>query len=198
MSDDTDIVSELRAYEQAHRLQAGPSAGVSRPDHEAMAGRYKRAADEIETLRGEQAEMARIHLEQATMIREAEARVEALVKERDELKLAVNIQDRMAENYATVELQRLELAAVIEKVGRIVDYHPDSTVSFQVSNALAAPADALREHDAALIESLADEWSEWETFTASDGYRSIRQHGLSPNDWLRARAQQIREERADG
>ena len=116
----------------------------------------------------------------------------------DALELAVNIQDRMAENYAAVELQRLELAAVIEKVGRIVDYHPDSTVSFQVSNALAAPADALREHDAALIESLADEWSEWETFTASDGYRSIRQHGLSPNDWLRARAQQIREERADG
>ena len=124
--------------------------------------------------------------------------LEALAKERDELKLAVNIQDRMAENYAAVELQRLELAAVIEKVGRIVDYHPDSTVSFQVSNALAAPADALREHDAALIESLADEWSEWETFTASDGHRSIRQHGLSPNDWLRARAQQIREERADG
>ena len=116
----------------------------------------------------------------------------------DALELAVNIQDRMAENYAAVELQRLELAAVIEKVGRIVDYHPDSTVSFQVSNALAAPADALREHDAALIESLADEWSEWETFTASDGHRSIRQHGLSPNDWLRARAQQIREERADG
>ena len=62
----------------------------------------------------------------------------------------------------------------------------------------AAPADALAEHDAALIESLADAWSEWETFTASDGHRSIRQHGLSPNDWLRARAQQIREERADG
>ena len=59
-------------------------------------------------------------------------------------------------------------------------------------------AEWVRNHDAALIESLADAWSEWETFTASDGHRSIRQHGLSPNDWLRARAQQIREERADG
>ena len=72
--------------------------------------------------------------------------------------------------------------------------------SVEVSSAASAPqvTDALAEHDAALIESLADEWSEWETFTASDGHRSIRQHGLSPNDWLRARAQQIREERADG
>lgn len=60
-----------------------------------------------------------------------------------------------------------------------------------------ALAEALRpwlaEHDAALIESLADEWSEWETFTASDGHKSIRQHGLSPDEWLRARARQVRE-----
>lgn len=51
----------------------------------------------------------------------------------------------------------------------------------------------VRSHDAALIESLANAWSEWETFTASDGHKSIRQHGLSPDDWLRSYAQQIRE-----
>ena len=112
----------------------------------------------------------------------------------DALELAVNIQDRMAENYAAVELQRLELAAVIEKVGRIVDYHPDSTVSFQVSNALAAPADALREHDAALIESLADDRGVDASEDHDDewwvGYRQAQREIIH---WLTERARQVRE-----
>ena len=51
---------------------------------------------------------------------------------------------------------------------------------------------ALEAHDrevaAGALRDAADEWSEWETFTASDGNKSIRMHGLSPDQWLRARA----------
>ena len=103
-------------------------------------------------------------------IREAADAIEALVKERD------------------------ELAAVIEKVGLIVDYHPDSTVSFQVSNALAAPADALREHDAALIESLADDRGVDASEDHDDewwvGYRQAQREIIH---WLTERARQVRE-----
>ena len=103
--------------------------------------------------------------------------IEALVKERD------------------------ELAAVIEKMDsvgeRLINSRGEEWVEFDAPEwdqvLSTAPADALAEHDARLIESLADAWCEWETFTASDGHNSIRQHGLSPDDWLRARAQQIRE-----
>ena len=48
-----------------------------------------------------------------------------------------------------------------------------------------------REVAAQALRDAADEWSEWETFTASDGNKSIRMHGLSPDQWLRARADGI-------
>ena len=116
----------------------------------------------------------------------AAAAVEALVKERDDLA-------------AVVEKVREVSTGYIDQPGHGDYYIGMEAAGEGILEALStAAADAIREHDAALIESLADEWSEWETFTASDGHRSIRQHGLSPNDWLRARAQQIREERADG
>ena len=107
--------------------------------------------------------------------------IEALVKERDDLA-------------AVVEKVREVSTGYIDQPGRGDYYIGMEAAGEGIIEALStAAADAIREHDAALIESLADEWSEWETFTASDGHRSIRQHGLSPNDWLRARAQQIRE-----
>ena len=123
-----------------------------------------------------------------------------------------NEEDReaIADAIEALVKERDDLAAVVEKVREVStgnidqpgygDYYIGMEAAGEGVLALLdeAPTDVLREHDAALIESLADAWSEWETFTASDGHRSIRQHGLSPNDWLRARAQQIREERADG
>ena len=107
--------------------------------------------------------------------------IEALVKERDALAAVIENLRGVARGY-------------IDQPG-YGDYYIGMESAGEGVLALLdeAPTDAIREHDAALIESLADEWSEWETFTASDGHRSIRQHGLSPNDWLRARAQQIRE-----
>lgn len=84
----------------------------------------------------------------------------------DALELAVNIQDRMAENYAAVELQRLELAAVIEAVKNLLaeaSRFRESDIDTWV-NALAlknvlypAPTDALREHDRVVAERAWDE-----------------------------------------
>lgn len=39
----------------------------------------------------------------------------------------------------------------------------------------------------------ADEWSEWEVYEAADGHRAIRQHGKSPDEWLRERAAEVDE-----
>ena len=129
-------------------------------------------------------------------ILEAADAIEALVKERDELKLAVNIQDRMAENYAAVELQRLELAAVVEKV-RDVASEPRfvNGVDREIMDILsAAPADALREHDAALIESLADDRGVDASEDHDDewwvGYRQAQREIIH---WLTERARQVRE-----
>ena len=84
----------------------------------------------------------------------------------DALELAVNIQDRMAESYAAVELQRLELAAVIEAVKNLLaeaSRFRESDIDTWV-NALAlknvlypAPTDALREHDRVVAERAWDE-----------------------------------------
>ena len=52
-----------------------------------------------------------------------------------------------------------------------------------------------REVAAGALRDAADEWSEWETFTASDGNKSFRMHGLSPDQWLRARAEGIERDR---
>lgn len=120
--------------------------------------------------------------------------IDALVKERD----------MRASESEDLERERNELTAVVEKVRELhvkrdrpalpdCTCGPGLTVCATREALSTASADALAEHDAALIKSLADAWSEWETFTASDGHKSIRQHGLSPDDWLRSRAQQIRE-----
>ena len=128
-----------------------------------------------------------VSVEGDTMRRAADT-IDALVKERD----------MRASESEDLERERDELATVVEKVrgviGAEIGWESPAILIDRIQWALStAPTDALVEHDAALIESLADAWSEWETFTASDGHNSIRQHGLSPDDWLRARAQQIRE-----
>lgn len=132
------------------------------------------------------------------MLRAADT-IDALVKENTSLEQRIRSTEQ--ERDALMK-ERDALSAVVEKVknlvaeaGRFGEADVDSWVNvYALKKVLyTAPADALREHDAALIESLADEWSEWETFTASDGHTSIRQHGLSPDDWLRERARLIRE-----
>lgn len=164
MSDDTDIVSELRAYEQAHRLQAGPSAGVSRPDHEAMAGRYKRAADEIETLRAERDEaLARVAFAAAIISGDAvwdkHERLEQAERERDDLKREMHAREL---HHFEEEQKSAGLAAVVEKVRFAVNdpkYGRDAEwVAMNVRGALStAPADALREHDRVVAERAWDE-----------------------------------------
>lgn len=79
-------------------------------------------------------------------------------------------------------------AAVVEKVRSVIErengwfrYRAE-----QVSTDLAtAPADALREHDTALIEKLADEWHADNTGTSPRAY-----------NWLREKARQRREEQS--
>jgi hypothetical protein len=56
------------------------------------------------------------------------------------------------------------------------------------STAPAATPDRDIQVGNAALRLAADEWTEWETFIASDGIRSIRMHGLSPAEWLRKRA----------
>lgn len=121
----------------------------------------------------------------------------SVVAERDELKREMHAREL---HHFEEEQKSAELAAEVERL-RLVHAGQSRLALSAVFMAdvdddegvQAFRAEWVRNHDAALIESLADAWSEWETFTASDGHRSIRQHGLSPNDWLRARAQQIRE-----
>ncbi|MGO2188218.1 MAG: hypothetical protein ACTH4Y_08230 [Microbacterium gubbeenense] len=90
-----------------------------------------------------------------------------------------------------VEQERDQLAAVVEKVRRIVP-HPNRLDEYGVEplrwavrrtheTLATAPADALREHDEALIEKLADK--------AQHQNRML-------HPWLREEARQRREERA--
>lgn len=106
----------------------------------------------------------------------ADARVAEAERERDEL---------------AAEVERLKLIHVGQaRLAMLAVYLADVDGD---EGTQAFYREWVRNHDAVLIESLADAWSEWETFTATDGHKSIRQHGLSPDDWLRSRAQQIRE-----
>lgn len=138
--------------------------------------------------------------------------IEALVKERDELKLAVNIQDRMAENYAAVELQRLELAAEVERLKLV---HVGQARLAMLAVYLADVDDDegtqafyqewVRAHDAALIESLADyldrnfqdipAWSEAyrEGVRTDEWMRGAVRMTTGAVRWLRERARQVRE-----
>ena len=162
-------------------------------------GRIREAADAIEALVKERdewvdrADDAYAYNSDVTDILEQFRETE---RERDELKLAVNIQDRMAENYAAVELQRLELAAVVEKV-RDVASEPRfvNGVDREIMDILStAAADALREHDAALIESLADDRGVDASEDHDDewwvGYRQAQREIIH---WLTERARQVRE-----
>lgn len=88
---------------------------------------------------------------------------------------------RLADTIEALVKERDELAAVIEKARLApVQRVPDAVgLSGTVSDVLReAPAEVLREHDAALIESLADE----EVPAAVEARR-----------WLRERARQVRE-----
>lgn len=58
-----------------------------------------------------------------------------------------------------------------------------------VEDILEAVVDEIRV--ATLVEAAAD-WSEWETYVASDGIFSARLHGKSPAAWLYDRADEIR------
>ena len=138
--------------------------------------------------------------------------IEALVKERDnairDLDAGFAESDHLSAKYyqrmrdaekharmrasesADLERERDELAAVIEKAKLApVQRVPDAVgLSGTVSDVLReAPADVLREHDAALIESLADRYRSGQLtgmFTGRDGYTQA---------WLRERARQVRE-----
>lgn len=184
MSDYTDLIDELRSFEQAHRVQSRPFASVGRPDHEEQAERYKRAADTTE----------------------------ALVEERDGLKREMHAREL---HHFEEEQKSAGLAAVIEKVREAraghpsCDVHPGANVVkcgwknavLDIDTALdAAPADALREHDAALIESLFDEvifsWHSSYGLTVWENESHYDEGTPRPKpikDWLRERARQVRE-----
>lgn len=89
---------------------------------------------------------------------------------------------------AEAERERDELAAVIEKAqqaGQVTGY---SRHKEPVMKALdTAPAEDLREHDAALIESLADR------YRSARVTRIVRPGDSYTQAWLRERARQVRE-----
>lgn len=61
-----------------------------------------------------------------------------------------------------------------------------------------AQAAALPQPDAAtVLREAADQWTAWETFPDTDGHKSIRQHGMSPADWLRRRADALASSASD-
>lgn len=128
--------------------------------------------------------------------------IEALVKERDELKFDYAKKGRalarMGQRYTEAEADRQatirerdELAAVIYGAQVEADYltvHGVLGSGARVKRILStAPADALREHDAALIESLADDMEGgFNRETLNLERRQIKR-------WLRERARQVRE-----
>lgn len=87
--------------------------------------------------------------------------------------------------------------AVIERVKAesdwVKEHGSDSVDTWRLDGILdEAPKSVLAEHDSRVLEEAADRWSEWETFVASDGVTSTRQHGKTPPEWLRARATERR------
>lgn len=87
----------------------------------------------------------------------------------------------LADALEAADQRAAELAAVVEKVRAWAGSHSGSAVSIIRSLLATAPADALREHDEALIEKLADK--------AQHQNRML-------HPWLREEARQRREERA--
>ncbi len=82
--------------------------------------------------------------------REMAERIAELEAENETLRIVSDIDKRMRESYEALEMQRLELAAVIERVRTVAAAYLDSTVSFQIGNILAsADTSVLADRDAA-------------------------------------------------
>ena len=101
MNDPKAIADELRVRGRASYTGEGQDFLLG------VADTIDALMEEIETLRDEQADMARVHHEQATVIREATERAERVEKERDEA-LANRDQFRNAWNAQGFEIIRLE------------------------------------------------------------------------------------------
>lgn len=125
--------------------------------------------------------------------------IEALVKERDELAEQLKTADRqftrLKESSGKADARAVELAGVIDTAkddldGAWVsaDGTPLGEFLLEVHRALSAtPVDALAEHDAELIEGLADTYASGRltgVFAGRDDYTRA---------WLRERARQVRE-----
>lgn len=128
----------------------------------------------------------------------ADDRLRLLVKLADALEasdemLKVDIEEALAysKELEKTGAERDAAYAVIERIG--VEYFtPDDTFPADkrmLELATTVPADALREHDAALIEKLADDLPRLE------GTQITRQQGAA--HWLREQAQERREEATD-
>lgn len=119
----------------------------------------------------------RLEQEKAEVWRVAADELEALRIERDNWKLSASETERAEKRWryraedaerqhrlsqqawAETLSDRNQLAAVVEKAGRVLttDYHGSPAEADVLPILATVPADALREHDAALIEKLADE-----------------------------------------
>lgn len=126
--------------------------------------------------------------------------IEALVKERDDMKREMHAREL---HHFEEEQRSVGFAAQLAKLSRLVgDGAPHWVLRRHIS---ATPADALREHEAALIESLADHLDRhFQDIPAwTDAYRE----GVRTNEWMvgaarmtmsaigviRERARQVRE-----
>lgn len=138
------------------------------------------------------------------LFREAAEAIEALVKERDELKHEMHAREL---HHFEEEQRSAGLAAVIEALvessERLINSHDQEWVEIEASawdRYLNGTADALREHDAALIESLFDgviySWHSSYGLTVWDNeahYDAGTPRPKPIKDWLRDRARQVRE-----
>ena len=126
-------------------------------------------------------------------VMEADRLIEELARELEVAdQRAVQAEAELKDAYRTdipsLKEQRDELAAVVEKAEDYVTRHYfDTQMGTNVLTMLVGddPADALAEHDAALIEKLADEWHADNTGTSPRAY-----------NWLREKARQRREEQS--
>ncbi|MGO2188841.1 MAG: hypothetical protein ACTH4Y_11435 [Microbacterium gubbeenense] len=98
--------------------------------------------------------------------------------------------ERPITNPEAADQRTAEFAAVVKKVrDEVIKAQLDPDLGDWADDLLdilaTAPADALREHDVALIEELADEWHADNTGTSPRAY-----------NWLREKARQRREEQS--
>ena len=119
--------------------------------------------------------------------------IDALVKERDEAirqrSDIVKVNTSLKQRIRSTERERDALAAVVEKLGVVAKNCPSITTVDAILS--TAPEDALAEHDARLMEELAD--------TIAQGWRVDLDRLWKTNQnelwvaWLRERARLIRE-----